>query len=66
MEALSAEAAHVRGGVEEGPAHVRRRCVCGGWVSEENPVSQPPCAGKEREGGIWAASTSVLRGFGVR
>lgn len=37
MEALSAAAVHVRGGVEDGPAHVRRR-VWGG-VSEEIPGS---------------------------
>lgn len=60
MEALSAAAAHVRGGVEEGPAHVRRR----EGVSEENPGSQPPRAGKERERGVWAASTSCSEGLG--
>lgn len=53
MEALSASAAHVRGGVEEGPAHVRRR----EGVSEGNPVSQPPSTGKELEGGVWATCT---------
>lgn len=32
MEALSAAAVHVRGGVEDGPAHVRRRGTGGGGL----------------------------------
>lgn len=47
MEALSAAAAHVRGGVEEGPAHVRRQE--GGSPRKTQGVSLPVLGGSGRE-----------------
>lgn len=41
MEALSAAAVHVRGGVEDGPAHVRRRGRGGGSPRKSRAVCLP-------------------------